>query len=47
MISFFDANVWGFLVVPVGVGVCFGPALLWWIKAEYFTPPEKRDSRRP
>lgn len=35
MISFFDSNIWGFLAVPLGVVVCFGPALILWLKAEY------------
>ena len=29
-----DANLIGILVVPIGVSLCFGPALLVWIKEE-------------
>ncbi|MFO1500872.1 MAG: hypothetical protein U1G07_21205 [Verrucomicrobiota bacterium] len=29
-----DANIWGFLVVGVGVMLCFGPALVVWLRAE-------------
>jgi hypothetical protein len=36
-----NSNIWGFLAVPVGVVVCFGPALVVWLKEEYFPrPPE-------
>jgi len=37
MLGLDDSNIWGFLAVPVGVAVCFGPALLAWIKEEYFS----------
>jgi hypothetical protein len=30
----FNTNYWGLWVVPVGVALCFGPALLVWLKAE-------------
>jgi hypothetical protein len=36
-----DTNIWGFLAVPVGVLVCFGPALVFWIIREYFSGPPK------
>jgi hypothetical protein len=31
-----DTNLayWGLLVVPVGVALCFGPALLVWLRDE-------------
>jgi hypothetical protein len=29
-----DLNIWGILAVPVGVLLCFGPALIVWIRAE-------------
>ena len=44
MISFFDANIWGFLAVPVGVVFCFGPALVVWVVREYLLP-EDEDKR--
>jgi hypothetical protein len=34
MIALIDSNIWGFLAIPVGLLVCFGPALLVWLKAE-------------
>ena len=39
MLGLDDSNIWGFLAVPVGVAVCFGPALFVWIKEEYFSKP--------
>lgn len=36
MLGLDDSNIWGFLAVPVGVAVCFGPALFVWIREEYF-----------
>jgi hypothetical protein len=35
-----DLNLWGIFVVPVGVLLCFGPALIAWVLAEGKTPPE-------
>lgn len=29
-----DLSLWGIFAMPVGLLVCFGPALLVWIKAE-------------
>jgi hypothetical protein len=27
-----DMNYWGIVVVPIGVAICFGPAMLiWWL----------------
>jgi hypothetical protein len=39
MIASVDSNIWGFLAVPVGLLLCFGPALFVWIKKEYFSGP--------
>jgi hypothetical protein len=39
MIALMDANIWGFLAVPVGVLICFGPALAVWIRKECSGPP--------
>lgn len=39
MIDSVDTNIWGFLAVPVGVLLCFGPALFVWVKDEYFSRP--------
>jgi hypothetical protein len=32
-----DTNLalWGMIVVPVGVALCFGPALLVWLRDEF------------
>jgi len=40
-----DMNYWGLVVVPIGVAICFGPALIAWVKAEWFTDTqsEKKD----
>ncbi len=29
---FSDLNYWGLICVPVGLGICFWPALLAWFK---------------
>ena len=42
MIAVIDTNIWGFLCVPVGITLCFGPALLLWIKEEYFSAPANK-----
>ena len=43
MTAWIDSNIWGFLAMPLGVAVCFGPVLLVWLKEEYFaSPPEDR-----
>jgi hypothetical protein len=44
MIALIDSNIWGFLAVPVGVLVCFGPALFVWVREEY--GPSSRDNDR-
>jgi hypothetical protein len=44
MIASVDTNIWGFIAMPLGVVVCFGPALAVWIKKEYFSgPPSDQD----
>jgi hypothetical protein len=35
----FDMNWWGVLVVPLGVVLCFGPALVAWLVGEDWTEP--------
>jgi hypothetical protein len=30
-----DLALWGMIVVPVGVALCFGPALLVWLRDEF------------
>ena len=36
----FNTNYWGLWVVPVGVLLCFGPALLVWLKLELSSKDE-------
>ena len=45
MMAFVDSNIWGFLAMPVGVIICFGPGLVVWLIAEYLTPPAERNKR--
>jgi len=43
-----NSNIWGLLAMPLGVLLCFGPALFAWVKAECQSdPPEKRRDGRP
>ncbi|MGP8199406.1 MAG: hypothetical protein ACLQU4_07880 [Limisphaerales bacterium] len=44
-----DLAVWGMIVVPLGVALCFGPALLVWLRDELragAAEREKQDSQR-
>ena len=40
-----DMNYWGLVVVPLGVAMCFGPAVLVWFFAELRTPPGPPSAR--
>ena len=40
--DYFDVNLWGIFAVPVGVLVCFGPALILWARME--SKPESDES---
>ena len=33
-------NFWGLIVVPVGLLICFGVALVVWLREELSAPPE-------
>ena len=47
MNSLLDSNIWGFLAMPVGVVLCFGPGLFVWLKAELETDRiDKREDHR-
>ena len=47
MLASLDANIWGFLAMPVGVLLCFGPGLFVWLKAELETrPPDKSEDKQ-
>jgi hypothetical protein len=37
-----DLNFWGLIAVPVGVAICFGIALLFWLRDEV-----REDKQRP
>ena len=38
-----DLSIWGVLAMPVGVALCFGPALLVWLKQEFGAPDKPKD----
>jgi hypothetical protein len=42
-----NLNYWGELVVPVGLLICFGLALLVWLKDELQAPPEDDGTNKP
>jgi hypothetical protein len=35
-----DLNTWGLIAVPVGLAICFGIALLVWLREELRAPKE-------
>jgi hypothetical protein len=41
-----DLSLWGIFAMPVGLLVCFGPALLVWIKAELRDASAAKKARR-
>jgi hypothetical protein len=38
-----DLSIWGVLAMPLGVALCFGPALLVWLKEELGTAEKHKD----
>jgi hypothetical protein len=38
-----DLSIWGVLAMPLGVTLCFGPALLVWLKEELRSPEKPKD----
>jgi hypothetical protein len=38
-----DLSIWGVLAMPLGVALCFGPALLVWLKEELGAPEKPKD----
>jgi len=40
-----DLSIWGVIAMPVGVAICFGPALVTWLKAEIKTSEKDGESR--
>lgn len=45
MFAAFDTNYWGIWIVPVGLVLCFGPALVVWIREELRSKPTDKDSK--
>jgi hypothetical protein len=41
----FDAYV-SILAMPVGVLICFGPALVVWLRAEMQNPPDEKNGKK-
>ena len=41
-----DLSIWGVIAMPVGVAICFGPALFMWLKAELGTQRADKDEDR-
>ncbi len=37
-----DLSLWGIWAMPVGITICFGPALLYWLKMELAAEPETK-----
>jgi hypothetical protein len=37
-----DLSYWGMVLVPIGLVLCFGPALLVWLKEEF-----SKDNKNP
>jgi hypothetical protein len=42
-----DLNFWGLLAMPVGVAICFGLALLFWLRDEFRAGPEDEQDKTP
>jgi hypothetical protein len=38
-----DLATWGLIVVPIGVAICFGPALLVWLREEFSADAAEKD----
>ena len=38
-----DLATWGLIVVPIGVAICFGPALLVWLREEFAPGSDDKD----
>jgi hypothetical protein len=46
MLDYLDSNIWGLLVVPVGVLICFGPVIIPWIIAELRSPQSDKPEEK-
>jgi len=40
-----DLSIWGVLAMPLGVTLCFGPALLVWLKEELGSSEKHKDHK--
>src|SRR5438309_12009453 len=40
-----DLSIWGIIAMPVGVAICFGPAVIIWLEAELKSDDEPKDRR--
>ena len=38
-----DLSIWGVIAMPVGVAICFGPALVVWLKEELRDQPKDKN----
>jgi hypothetical protein len=49
MVAMMDNNIWGLLVVPVGVCLGFGPVIVAWLWETHIRPdpPEPPSPREP
>jgi hypothetical protein len=41
-----DLSLWGVFAMPVGLTLCFGPALFVWIRMELKAESPKKDKNR-
>jgi hypothetical protein len=44
-----DTNLapWGLFLVPLGLAICFGPALIVWLRAEIKAGKDEKNQGRP
>src|ERR1044071_5789481 len=40
-----DLSIWGVIAMPIGVMICFGPALIVWLKEEFKSGDDDSDRR--
>ena len=40
-----DLSIWGVLAMPLGVALCFGPAILVWLKEEFGGSEKNKDCK--
>ena len=38
---------WSIFAMPIGLLICFGPAVVVWLGAEFRPPPTTTDPRKP